>query len=771
MKRRSFLKASFTAGASFAAAEYLERLAAQPAFAGGSATTAAAGAGARPLFFVPERIAALRARIASNPVTQARWTRFLQGADALASGSRAGGGSETASWRLGLAWRVTGDERYAKKLRESLLNSVGAAAWGGQDVLNRVPPWHSSLGTASSLASGSVAREALTGFLTAEERQRVTEGMLRLGILPILEDWVLPEHRIHALDSMGHNWWSVCVSGAGLGVLALLGEDPRATDWLRQVEMALTGFFEYQGTVLQNKTVNFDPAGAFYEGVHYAGYGSELYLAFRLARTNALGPPPPIPVLERFAEFFAHTLYPTTNGDLAVDFGDSSLKPDTATTLRLLAALGLGTAAARWYLQRQDRDSIDPIALLYLDEPAAPAVNSLSPSIIYPAIGWATLRDSWADNATFLAVKSGFTWNHAHADAGSFVLYHGGMPLLIDSGKCAYSRPEYVGYYCQSKAHNVVLFNGQGQPEEDVHQRGVKFPGQVHDLLDDLGLKYVYADATGPMAPHFKRNYRHWLWLDGVILVFDDILAHEPGQFDWLLHYAGEAKVQGAAVDLVNGPAQARLTMLHPADPVSGEETGLVADAPDRKVKYLKFSTPTKSREQKFIVAIVPQPIGMATPSPKVELLKETDALGVRVTGAENLTEVYLNLQADGRRMHLNSNNVIGGWETDAYLTAFTRPAAAAPGVAGVTRYFISGGSYLRREGQGVFDSLTKATAVFQTGEKTQISILGQGHAEVSLLGIQKPGALRVNGRAATFSHDSGRHMIRFRADALAPAG
>ena len=28
------------------------------------------------------------------------------------------------------------------------------------------------------------------------------------------------------------------------------------------------------------------------------------------------------------------------------------------------------------------------------------------------------------DDATLVAIKSGFTWNHAHADAGSFVLFH-----------------------------------------------------------------------------------------------------------------------------------------------------------------------------------------------------------------------------------------------------------------------------------------------------------------------------------------------------------
>lgn len=142
-----------------------------------------------------------------------------------------------------------------------------------------------------------------------------------------------------------------------------------------------------------------------------------------------------------------------------------------------------------------------------------------------------------------LAVKSGFTWNHAHADAGSFILYHDGMPLLIDSGACSYGKPEYMRYYCQSQAHNVVLFNGMGQPSDDLY-RGVQQPGSLHHLLTLGDWKYVYADATGPMSRHFARNYRHFLWLGPVILIYDDVRSHEAGTFQWLLHYGGTL-VQG----------------------------------------------------------------------------------------------------------------------------------------------------------------------------------------------------------------------------------
>jgi oligo-alginate lyase len=769
MQRRDFIKASFAFGSGLTAPEVLAQLSSPAPPVSSASLTASASAvwSGKPLFFLPERIAVFQNRIANDATMRARWKKFLKRADALIdeTNTKVGDFPGQMGLILGLAWRVTGDERYANKLRETSLKNVSADLKPGADADNHTPMWHSWLQTASLVANCAVSREALEGFLSIAERKQITEGMMRLGIQPLLEDWVLPENRIHALDSMGHNWWSVCISGTGIGVLALLGEDSRAMDWLIDIETALAEWFDYRGMVLLNKTQNFDPTGAFYESVGYAGYALEFYLAFRLARTNAVTTPPQsIPVLDQMAKFFANTLYPASTGDLAVNFGDSSLKPHAMSVMQMLSILGFSQELTHWYLQREDPASIDPLALLYLDDTVTPG-NSLSPSVIYPTIGWAMLRDSWEENSTLLAIKSGFTWNHAHADAGSFVLYHDGQPLLIDSGSCGYSRREYLDYYCQSQAHNVVLFNGQGQPLEDFHDRGVKFPGRVHDLLDGLDVKYVYADATGPMARYFTRNYRHWLWIDGVVLVIDDIRAFEEGRFDWLLHYAGEARASGATVELSNGAANASLTMLYPSNPIITEETGLAADAPDKKIKYLKLSTPTNAREQKFIVAIVPMPNKVSVSSPTVELLREKDALGVRITGKEEITDVYLNLMADGRRMHANSINNINGWETDAYLLALTRPAKTAADIENITRYFVAGCSYLRRNGQSALDSFSKINAIVRPGENIEVLLHGQPQVEMSIVCLKKPATLRINKNSAPFKYFPDQRTIRFRAE------
>jgi oligo-alginate lyase len=132
---------------------------------------------------------------------------------------------------LGLLFHLTGEPRYADKLREALLYYTGYVRWFGPGLVDRVPPWHSELDTSRFSFGYAAGYDALRHMLSETDRGRIADGMVRLGALTILDDWILPGKRIHSLDSMGHNWWGVCVAGGGLCALALLGDDPRARAW------------------------------------------------------------------------------------------------------------------------------------------------------------------------------------------------------------------------------------------------------------------------------------------------------------------------------------------------------------------------------------------------------------------------------------------------------------------------------------------------------------------------------------------------------------
>lgn len=98
----------------------------------------------------------------------------------------------------------------------------------------------------------AVGYDCIYDSLSEAERGSIAQSMIRLGILPTLNDWLLPGERIHALDSMGHNWWSVCVSMAGLAAMSLLGDEPQAEPWVQEVSDGFPEWFSFQGNVLQN---------------------------------------------------------------------------------------------------------------------------------------------------------------------------------------------------------------------------------------------------------------------------------------------------------------------------------------------------------------------------------------------------------------------------------------------------------------------------------------------------------------------------------------
>ena len=722
----------------------------------------ALGAGHPYLFLTSEVIGSLKERIRTDTAVERSWQSIRAKADEAVATGRGGdmGG-------LCLAYRMTGDNKYAQRAKALLVQLVNGAVWDGMD--DRTPRWNAGLGTARGCFTSALGFDCLYDYLTAEERKDIAGKIVRLGIEPSIGDWISSDKRIHSLNSMGHNWWSAVVYEAGVASLAVMNEIPQARGWAEEVLRQSTEWFAFSGSVLDNKPVSFDADGGFYESIGYASFGISEYLLFRLAWTHAIAPVhmPYDSVLVKTMDWFIHGSYPNTGPLQSLNFGDSNPFANAQKSMKLMIALGFKKESFYWYLQqtetggsRSEFGRNDPLGLVYSYGPVkAPVVKSpgLSASFLYKDMGWATLRSSWDTNATLLGVKSGFTWNHAHADAGSFVLYHKGKNLLIDGGDCYYGADEYSNYFVRSEAHNVVLFNGKAQDPQDQYY-AVKNPGHLYHLMDGGDIKYVLADAQGPTAHYFLRNYRSFLWVGKVILVIDDVKAYEPGKFEWLMHFDQEAKRSGPDFEITNGNAAVLVRPLFPETLPMGyphdfpekmvveQRLGYKDHDVKTRIPYYAISPPEVASQQKFINAIIllddeNKPLPAFTGSsgasggpgrshlPQIEKLEGKDFIGVRIRQDGKVTEVYFNLLADGRLMHRNSNNVINGWETDAYMMAVSGDADK------VQEYFIGNGSYLRRGDRVVLHSLSKVFMIASDGVDPKVILQGQPvmHVELQL--------------------------------------
>ena len=548
------------------------------------------------LFFTDDDVELFKERIKTDESAEKAWSQMLDRANRSLeqpeTGGGRGGGPGGGMELLCLAYRMTGEKKYAEQIKHILQTQIERKDFSEAGLLERDPPWHSGLQTGGACYNFALGFDCIHNFLSPEQRKTFADALVEKGINLILNDWVLGEKRIHSLDTMGHNWWSVCVFDAGLAGIAILDEEPRARQWVKRIGAGSAEWLTYAGSALETKPGTFDRNGGFYESVGYADLAISEYLRFRLGWNNAFRRPKAadLPVVNKVGDFFCNFCYLQKGRVAPVLFGDGNMNSSGRRSVSLAWANGMHKKHYLWYLNQfkpgspETAERTSAFDLVYgpseADLAQAPGLPDLPASAIYPDMGWAALRSSWEKDATLLAVKSGFTWNHSHADAGSFVLFHGGEYLLIDSGGSpGYAAPEYDGYYRQSAAHNVVLFNGQAQNPEDTYF-GSQFPGTVSHLLDAGDLKYVFADATGPTAWRFARNFRHFLWIGDVILVIDDVKSFEPGQFEWLLHVGGKAQKKDLDLEVAGENASVLVRPLFP-ETFPGR-AGLPTDYPEK---------------------------------------------------------------------------------------------------------------------------------------------------------------------------------------------
>ncbi|MHC4282204.1 MAG: hypothetical protein ACYSWZ_04425 [Planctomycetota bacterium] len=222
--------------------------------------------------------------------------------------------------------------------------------------------------------------------------------------------------------------------------------------------------------------------------------------------------------------------------------------------------------------------------------------------------------------------------------------------------------------------------------------------------------------------------------------------THEAGKLEWLLHYEGQADKRNSELHLSNGSeSKAIVRPLFPENMNITEKKGLKDHDPDTEVTYLALSPEGTMRET----------------------LQGKEMIGVRIHEDKLTTDVYLNLQADGRKMHRNSCNIINGWDTDAYLLAITRPKGTDENDPdSVVRYFVACGSYLRKNDKVILDSLSKVYTVFTAGKpEMQVALQGQPIVRARLRTAVKPGKIMLNGKSVNVTYDKTNKTVPFNMD------
>lgn len=581
---------------------------------------------------------------------------------------------------LGFGYYYTDDERYFEKARELMLTVAEYKKWCGKGWLES--GGKGELITAHFCIGMAVGYAFFADKLTENERKEIVDSTYKLGILGELEDWLLPGTKIHSLDTMGHNWWSVCVSSAALAALVMQDEIPNGKELVKLSAEGLKEWFNYNGNPINAKPCNFDNGG-YYESVSYFDYAVCEYLKFAIAYKKATGLRPfdDKELFEDAAKFLINTSYPSSKNSYFISFGDcGSTGTGVMASAYYLPSYGINSPELRWYMQNGinensnallNEDIALQVVLSYDEIFSSPAKEPNASSQVYEKIGWAIFRDSFSKDGTLLAVKCGDTWNHAHCDAGNFVLYRNGVPEIYDSCASEYSHPLYLNYFVTSNAHNILLYNDKGQDIRDFFNH-TRTKGQLFNFTDLSGFKYICADATGPMSRYFRRHLRHFLWLDDFILIYDDVECYDEGKVSFLLH----------------AQKNTSFTMLSECE--TEEHTGYLGQKGETEVTYLSFSRNTDKNGRVKFVSLIP-----LNNSISPELISLSDCYKI-IFGK---TTVYINLLSDGRIMHKNCINELEGIKTDAVMVIDKNG-----------KYGTVNGSIIRKDGKSILDTIARIT-------------------------------------------------------------
>ena len=686
-------------------------------------------------FFNAEEIASLRIRIRSNYAMRRKYEAITKDKEKLLAEDflteeyansvyDQHGRFCDVSWQLermnevlGSVYLIEGDNCCAEKIRDLLLHLATFTRWAGPDNPYQEVPRKSELTTAHIVNGAAYAFDIIYPILSETERRTIADAIIQKGVMPLMEDWVLHGTRIHAMDSMGHNWWAVCIAKGAAALLPVADymEAGQADAILDAAEEALIHFLNYPGCTLYNKPCSFDEKGLFYECVNYFSFGTGELLRYIYHAERYRGRREDLRAalpegMDRAILSFA---YPTTEEPKLkfLDYGDSTDDCGIDGMMRWLVLLGYDTPQIHEYITRR-RPQWDFFELMHPELHTPGHWDEMPLTAFYPTTGYAFARDAWKDDSTLFSVKSGYTWNHAHADAGHFILWDRGTALFPDSACCSYDSKLYRSYYCKDEGHNVLLIGGEGQNPEDQY-RGNKFPGKLFDTYKGKDFVYIGADATGPLAHLCARCYRNFLLIENrYLVIIDDVRCHKENTVQFLLHHAGSFTddIQNGlpCTHITAGNTGADIYHVWPENISVSEVIGVTDTKEDGSLweaKHLEFSTTEDARSILMMHVIALRP---ADNRLGLKRLADENALGVELREPDNgiTRRIWFNLLSDGRRMHLNSNNVIDGFETDAYFFMRTLQGFAEED-------FLACASYHRRPGETGFGSYTKQTDIY----------------------------------------------------------
>jgi hypothetical protein len=494
---------------------------------------------------------------------------------------------------------VLDDDRRARDAaRTALLEVSRWQTWA--------PPWFEAHGQHTYYPAGQMASAVALAYdllydeLSIDERQLVRRALLERSILPTWREYVL-DNRVMADTS---NWISHTVGGAIIAAAATFGDGSAAED--EALALPLNGLLM---KIEDHMAASFLEDGSYGEGISYLEFDLE-----------TLGP-----MLWAVERVFGHTYWNSTHVIRSLCYPLHTLAEPISESLDMgdthpPAGHSIGSIVTRskdpaihWYASRFERRTI--FDFLFFDESVVPQAPSGPASRLFAAKGDAVFRTGWEPDAGLVLFRAGPTFNHNHADQGSFQFRALGETLVTEAGWSDYYKdPYYDTFFTQAAGHNTLLVDGN-PASQDIADTAQFAALDRHPTITDATLSPFYdavgSDLTPVYRSRLERYSRRLAYLKpDYLVVFDRVRAsHRPASLTWRLHVPAKSglTVEGTGGGARGAYAGARAALV--IRPFSSTETRLMVG--DGHIPYPVFAARTPA-------TVPPQPayLGIVTAAP-----------------------------------------------------------------------------------------------------------------------------------------------------------
>jgi Domain of unknown function (DUF4962)/Heparinase II/III-like protein len=423
---------------------------------------------------------------------------------------------------LSYAYRMTNDQKYAKRAEAEMLKTASFIDWNPSHFLD----------VAEMTMAMAIGYDWLYNYLSPASRDIIKRAIIDKGITPSLED-----KNNYWLKST-NNWNQVCNAGITFGALTVYEDIPQLAQEMinRAVESIKIPMTAYGSD------------GAYPEGITYWNYGTSfnamLISSLEKVYKTDFG-------LCSISGFLNTGLYsqqmmsPMLN---QFNYGDNKTQSTFSPVVFWFYAKTQNPALL--YLQgriinkgilNRETERLLPAAVLWGVGSKASLNNLVEPKdLTYKGVGESSVtvfRSSWSDpNGIYLGFKLGSaSVNHAHLDVGSFYLDADSVQWGIDLGQENYTSLEAKGVLLWDKqrwdvfrynnlSHNLLIINNRLQnptAKAEINKYNENpdlmlttsdlstiYEGQVKSMKRGVALinkKYVLVEDVIETLPQFSK--------------------------------------------------------------------------------------------------------------------------------------------------------------------------------------------------------------------------------------------------------------------------